>query len=189
MPLTALNVEHAKPKSKPYTLADGNGLHLFVTTSGKRLWRFRYRYGGKANMLSFGSFPEVSLASARTKRDEARTLLADGKDPSQRRKLDKLTAAAAANNTFGAIAHELLEGRAQNLASKTMVKNQWMLFTLAAPLNKRPIAEITAAEILVVLKKIELSGLATRRDMRRRRAPTSRDQSRQKHLRFSNIHT
>jgi integrase len=158
MPLTALNVEHAKPKSKPYTIADGGGLHLFVSTRAKRLWRFRYRFGGKANMLSFGSFPEVSLAAARTKREDARTLLADGKDPSHRRKLDKFAAVAAANNTFGAIARELLEGRAQNLASTTMIKNQWMLFTLAAPLNKRPIAEITAAEILAVLKKIELSG-------------------------------
>jgi hypothetical protein len=60
-----LKVEHAKPKAKPYTLADGNGLHLLITANGRKLWRFRYRFGGKANMLSLGSFPEVSFASAR----------------------------------------------------------------------------------------------------------------------------
>ena len=75
MPLTALNVEHAKPKANAYALADGNGLHLLVKTSGRRLWRFRYRFAGRANTLSFGAFPEVSLALARTKRDQVRTLL------------------------------------------------------------------------------------------------------------------
>ncbi len=159
MPLTALKVENAKPKAKRYALADGSGLHLLVTTNGKRLWRFRYRFAGKANMLSFGLFPDVSLASARAKRDEARTMLADGKDPSQQKKLDKLAAAAAANNTFGGIAEEWLEGREENgAAATTMVKNRWMLHALAAPLSKRPIAEITAAEILAVLKKVEKSG-------------------------------
>lgn len=159
MQLTALNVEHAKPKANEYTLADGGGLHLLVTTSGRKLWRFRYRYGGKANMLSFGGFPEVSLASARTKRDDARALLADGKDPSQHRKLEKLAAAAAANNTFGSIVDEWLKGREQTgAAPTTMIKNRWMLHTLAAPLSKRPIAEVTPAEILSILKKVEISG-------------------------------
>ena len=159
MPLTALNVEHAKPKAKAYALADGSGLHLLVKTSGRRLWRFRYRFAGKANTLSFGAFPEVSLASARAKRDQVRTLLADGKDPSQNRKLERLAAAAAANNTFGAIAEEYLLGREQTgAASTTMIKNRWMLHTLAAALSKRSIAEITPAEVLLVLKKVEQSG-------------------------------
>ena len=96
MPLTSLNVEHAKPTEQPFALADGGGLHLLITANGTELWRFRYRFAGKANMLSFGSFPEVSLASARAKREEARALLADGKDPSQQWKLAKLATAAAA---------------------------------------------------------------------------------------------
>ncbi len=159
MPLTAFNVEHAKPKATAYALVDGGGLHLRVTESGRRLWRFRYRFAGKANMLSFGAFPEVSLASARAKRDEARTLLADGRDPSQNRKLERLAAAAAANNTFGAVAEEYLRGREQTgAAATTMIKNRWMLHSLAAALTKRPIADITAAEILLILKKVEISG-------------------------------
>ena len=81
--LTSLSVENAKARATPYKLSDGKGLHLFIQPNGSKLWRFRYRFAGKENMLALGSFPEVSLASARTKRDGARKLVAeDGKDPS-----------------------------------------------------------------------------------------------------------
>ena len=81
------------------------------------------------------------------------------KNPSQHRKLAKIAAATVANNTFGSVAEEYLKGREQNgAAPTTMIKNRWMLHSLAAPLSKRPIAEITAAEILVIPKKVELSG-------------------------------
>ncbi len=159
MVLSSFGIQNARPKEKPYTLADGNGLHLLVKPTGIKLWRFRYRFGGKANMLSFGSYPEVSLASARGKRDNARKLLGEGKDPSQQKKLDKIVAATAANNTFGAIAEEHLKGLEEGgAASTTMTKNRWMLQDLAAPLSKRPIAEVTPAEILSILKKVEKSG-------------------------------
>lgn len=78
--LSSLKIENAKPRDEPYVLTDGNGLHLLITAGGSRLWRLRYRFGGKQNMLSLGAFPEVSLASARAKRDDARKLVADGKD-------------------------------------------------------------------------------------------------------------
>lgn len=93
MVLSSFGIQNAKPKGKPHTLADGNGLHLLVKPSGIKLWRFRYRFASKANMLSFGSYPEVSLASARDKRDDARKLLAAGTDPSQQKKLDKIAEA------------------------------------------------------------------------------------------------
>ncbi|MGB7076034.1 MAG: Arm DNA-binding domain-containing protein, partial [Xanthobacteraceae bacterium] len=159
MALTSLAVENAKPKKKRYTLADGNGLHLLVTTTGGKLWRLRYRFGAKANMLSFGSFPAVSLASARAKRDGARKLLAAGSDPSRQKKLDKIAAANEAKNTFGAIAEEHLGNLVDSgTAESTMTKNRWYLQTLAAPLTHLPITEITSAEILGLLKKIEKSG-------------------------------
>ena len=159
MPLKSLNVENAKAKEKPYTLCDGSGLHLLVTSNGTKLWRFRYRYAGKANMLSFGSFPEVSLAAARAKRDQAREKLTEGKDPSQQRKLAKLAAVVAANNTFGAIAEEHLQVQKESgIAATTLAKNRWMLFNLAAVLTNRPIAEITPAEVLAVLRHVEKSG-------------------------------
>lgn len=159
MVLSTFGIQNAKPKGKRYTLADGNGLHLLVKPTGVKLWRFRYRFGSKANMLSFGSYPEVSLATAREKRDEARKLLAAGSDPSQQKKLDKIAAATAANNTFGAIAEEHLASQKEGgTAETTLIKNRWLLQQLAAPLWDRPIAEITPAEILVILRKVEKSG-------------------------------
>jgi hypothetical protein len=153
MALTLFAVQNAKPKEKPYKLSDGGGLHLLVTRESK-LWRLRYRFGGKENMLSLGTFPEVSIADARAKRDDARKLLAKGEDPSQQRKLDKIAAATAANNTFGVIAEEHLDNlRKAGRAEATIIKHRWFLRDLASPLTKRPIAEITPAEILVILKK------------------------------------
>jgi integrase len=141
-------------------------LHLLVQPNGSKLWRFRYRFGGRANMLTFGAFPTVSLAAARSKRDDARKLLADGTDPSAKRKLDRIAAATTAQNTFGAVAAEYLAHMEANGASEsTLSKNRWMLEDLAAALANRPITEIVAAEILIVLKRIEKSG---RRESARR---------------------
>ena len=84
--LKSLEVENARPRDKPYKLSDGDGLHLVIQPTGSKLWRFRYRFMGKENTLGFGSFPEVTLASARGKRTDARKLLAEGKDPSQQKK-------------------------------------------------------------------------------------------------------
>jgi len=166
MLLTALAIENAKRRSSPYKLADGDGLHLLVTPGGSKLWRFRYRFGGKQLMISFGAFPEVSLATARGKREAARKLIANGKDPSQQKKLDRIVAATAANNTFGAIAEEHLAALKENGAAEaTLNKVRWLLLDLASPLRQRPIAEITPAEILLILKRLEKSG---RRETARR---------------------
>lgn len=166
MKLSLFSIQNAKPREKPYRLTDGNGLSLQVEPSGRKLWRFRYRFAGKANMLSLGMFPDVSLASARAKRDEARSLVADGKDPSQKRKDDRIAHAVAQKNTFGAIAEEHL-GRLEEegAAQATLDKNRWLLTDLASPLRDRPITEITPAEILTLLKRIELTG---RRETARR---------------------
>ena len=71
MPLNSLAVQNAKTRENFYVLTDGNSLHLLIKPNGSKLWRFRYRFGGKQNMLSLGSFPEISLADARAKRDDA----------------------------------------------------------------------------------------------------------------------
>jgi hypothetical protein len=128
--LTALAIENAKSREKPYKLADGNGLNVLISPGGSKLWRFRCRFGGKQLMLSLGGYPETTLASAREKRDAARKLIANGIDPSEQRKLDKLAEAAAADNTFGAIAEEHLKSLQENGAAEaTLTKNRWMLFT------------------------------------------------------------
>ena len=166
MALTSLAIENAKPKERPYKLSDGEGLHLLVQPNGSKLWRFRYQFDLKEKMLSLGTFPDVSLADARAKRTEARRLVAKGIDPSQQKKLDKIANANAANNAFGAIAEEHLANLKESGASaSTLKKNRWLLTDLASPLSKRPITEITPAEILHILKRIEKSG---RRETARR---------------------
>ncbi|MDO2331496.1 Arm DNA-binding domain-containing protein, partial [Escherichia coli] len=90
MLLSDIQIKRAKPKDKPYTLNDGMGLSLLIDTAGSKGWRFRYRFAGKPKMISFGVYGDVSLAQARTKRDEARSLLANGINPSEARKADKI---------------------------------------------------------------------------------------------------
>ncbi len=166
MHLSHFAVTKAKPKEKPYKLADGAGLYLLVEPSGSKLWRFRYRFAGRENMLTFGPYPAVSLSDAREKREEARKLLAAEIDPSAKRKEDKRVAVVQNANTFGAIADEVLSNKEANeAASSTLDKNRWLLKELAAPLADRPISKITAAEILQLLKRIEKSG---RRETARR---------------------
>lgn len=158
--LSALAVENARPRDKDYILTDGNGLHLLVTPQGRKLWRLRYRFGGKQNMLSLGAFPDVLLATARSKRDDAHKLIAEGINPSDHRRREKLVAQVAANNTFGAIAAEYVKRlEEKGAAEATITKNKWMLLDLASPLAKRPISDIAAAEILIILKKYEAAGL------------------------------
>src|ERR1017187_8008824 len=128
MALTKFAIDKAAAKSKPFKLSDGDGLHLLVQPNGSKLWRFRYRFAGRENMLTFGAFPTISLATARTKRDEARRLLADGSDPAVKRKLDKIAAATAAQNTFGAVVTEYLAnmaatGASEKTAPATAAKN------------------------------------------------------------------
>ena len=166
MHLSHFAVTKARPEQKPYKLSDGAGLHLLVEPNGSKLWRFRYRFAGRENMLTFGAYPIVSLADARQKRDEARKLLAAGVDLSAKRKQDKAAGATATANTFGTIADEVLAYKEANeAASSTMDKNRWLLKNLAEPLTNRPISQITAAEILQLLKRIETSG---RRESARR---------------------
>ncbi len=166
MRLSNFAITKARPKEKPYKLSDGAGLHLLVEKSGSKLWRFRYRFAGRENMLTFGAYPTISLAEARAKREDARKQLAAGIDPSATRKQEKLGVTTTASNTFGAIVEELLARKEANeAAGSTLSKNRWLLQDLAAPLSKRPISEITAAEILQLLKRIETSG---RRETARR---------------------
>jgi integrase len=157
--LTVFAIEKTKPRHKPFLLTDGNGLHLLINPNGSKLWRFRYRFGGKQNLLSLGSFPEISLAEAREKRDAARKLVAQGTDPSQHRKDGKRAATTAAQNTFGAMAKEYIETlEARNSAPITIAKNRWLLQDLAKPLTDKAITKVTPADILDILKRLEKSG-------------------------------
>lgn len=157
--LSQLAIVKARPKERPYKLSDGGGLHLLVKPNGRKLWRFRYRFMAVEKMLALGAYPDVSLASARKRRDDAKKLLAEGQDPSEQKKLDKVAAETVARNTFGAVAADYIEKLiAEGAAASTVKKNRWLLEDLAAPLSKRPISAITPAEVLVLLQRIEKTG-------------------------------
>ena len=157
--LTQFVLTNAKPKAKPYKLSDGDGLSLLVESNGSTLWRFRYFFGGKEKMLTFGAFPEVSLAEAREKRHDARKLLAQGVNPSEKRKADKAGAVLTARNTFKTVADEYQARLKQEGRSEaTLAKNKWLLDDLASPLANRPLTDITSAEILDLLQRIERTG-------------------------------
>lgn len=168
MKLSDLKCRNAKATGVPYKFADGQGLYLLVTATGARHWRMDYRFGGKRLTMSFGRYPETSLLEARQKREEARQLLRHGIDPMAERKATKAQAEVAMANTFGLIADELLAKlEREKKAAVTVAKRRWLLKELAAPLEWRPVSEITAVEILTVLRTVELKGhLETARRLR-----------------------
>lgn len=156
--LTDAKLRNLKPKSKLYRVADGGGLNIEVQPTGARYWRYRYRFAGKQRMLSLGVYPTVSLFEARARREDARKLLLAGTDPSTRRKLDKLTAQMSADTAFEPVAREWLAGRG-NLADTTRVKLHWLLESFAFPwIGTRPVGDITAPELLAMLRRIESLG-------------------------------
>lgn len=156
--LTANAVKHARPKDKDYKLSDRDGFYLLVKTTGIRYWRMNYRFGGQQRTLSFGRWPEILLGDARELLLEARRKLAKGLDPLEQAKLEKIAKSIAATNTFQAVAEEWLEKiEKEGLAAITLKKARWLLAQTYPALGKRPISEITAHELLLVLKKVEAS--------------------------------
>lgn len=159
MPLNDTSLRKLKSPEKTTRYSDGNGLYLQVTPKGSKLWRMAYRFVDKQKTLSFGKYPEVTLADARKRRDEAKSLLATGVDPSDVARQEKQQKRIAAENTFGAISKELLnklekEGKAET----TLKKKRWMLSLAKRHLNHRTISEITAADILAPLRQVESKG-------------------------------
>lgn len=151
--LTALAVKNAD-NGKHF---DGGGLYLDVKPTG-RYWRMKYRHAGKEKLLAFGVYPEVTLAEARARRDQARGLLRDGRDPSAEKQTEKRRSALVATNTFKAIATEWLEAQRESMAPITYSKAEWMLNMVYGSLGARPIKEIAALDVLAVLRPIEADG-------------------------------
>jgi hypothetical protein len=151
--------QSAKPQGKVSKLSDGGGLQLWVTPDGAKRWRLAYRFGGGQRLLAIGVYPAVGLKEARAARESAKRLLASGVDPSDAKKQAKIDKANAAENTFAVIATELVEKkRREGKAGVTLGKTEW-LFNLASPvLGGRPVREITAREILAVLRTVESRG-------------------------------
>src|SRR5665213_102400 len=152
MPLTDAAIRNAKPSTKPIKLSDGGSLYLLIQPHGTKLWRMAYRHAGKQKTLAFGIYPTVTLAEARGRRDDAKKLLAEGIDPLVQQRIEKQT------NTvnFKLVAEELLQKmRREGRASATLAKTRWLLEFAYPSIGARPVAKVTALEVLGVLRKIE----------------------------------
>ena len=159
MPLTDTAIRNAKPAAKPIILSDERGLYLEVAPSGGKWWRLKYRFDGKDKRISLGVYPDVSLKDARLRRDEARKLLADGVNPSAQRKAEKAAKASQSANSFEVVGREWfakfqpqwVEGNADRIIRR-LEKDifPWI--------GSRPIAEITAPELLAVARRVEARG-------------------------------
>ena len=125
--LNDTRIRNAKPGERDTKLTDFDGLYLLVRKNGSKLWRFAYRFGGKQKPIALGAYPTVTLAEARDRREAARKLLADAKDPSLERQLEKI-AKAAGGSSFHEVAEEFLaKQRREGRAEATLGKNRWLL--------------------------------------------------------------
>lgn len=159
MPLSDRAIKNIKPASKPVKHTDGGGLYLHVQTSGSKLWRMAYRMHGKQKTLYIGAYPAISLSEARRRRDEAKQQIADGVDPAEEVRREKIRQQFAAGNTFATIAQELIEkAEAEDRAPSTLKKKRWFLSQLEPSLGRMAISEITATDIIGPLKQIERKG-------------------------------
>ena len=162
MALTDLQVKKAQPKEKPYKLMDGLGLHLQVTKTGGKWWRFKYLFEGKEKLLSLGVYPDISLAEARNRRQDARTLVAKGIDPSSDRKIVKEQKAERSANSFELIAREWHKNQVGNKAwsldhaATIMTRLENDVFPW---IGSKPIVEVTAKEIKAILDRVRSRGV------------------------------
>lgn len=158
-PLSDIQVKNAKTKDKDYKLIDGFGLHLLVTASGGKLWRFQYRFGGKQKLLTLGAYPSVSLADARQRREEAKKLLANGVDPGEVKKAQKAATVAETENSFEIIArewHNKFSGQWSPGHAATIMDR--LTRDVFPWLGDKPIAVIKPVDILAILRRVEGRG-------------------------------
>jgi integrase len=153
--LTDTKIKQAKTATKPYKLFDERGLYLIVTPRGGKWWRFKYRFGGKEKLLALGTYPEAALKDARERRDDARKQVAAGVDPSGERKTAKLiqedSFEQVAREWFGKFSAVWVEEHASTIIRR--LKRDTFPW-----LGARPIGEITAPDLLAVLRRIESRG-------------------------------
>jgi len=157
--LTDTLIKNLKPKDKTYKKSDGYRLYLVVTTEGTKYWRLGYTFAGKDSMLGFGTYPEVSLSEARTKREEAREQIRNNKNPSLERKKEKLALRYKAENTFEAVAkqwverkaHEWTKGHAEDVFRS-------LELNIFPKLGRVPLADINSPMVREVLETVQARG-------------------------------
>lgn len=150
--LTDIQIRRAKAADKDYRITDGGGLHLFVTKAGGKSWRLRYEFAGKEKLLVIGPYPDVSLSEAREARDEAKRVLRSGRDPSIVRRQVRTDA----SNTFEAIArewHGLQVARWAKVHAGDVIRS--LERDVFPDIGSLPVRDITAPDVLAVLRKVE----------------------------------
>jgi integrase len=157
MALTDSAIRALKPRDAAYKVADEKGLYLMVTPAGGKLWKLKFRNGaGIEKKLSLGAYPDLGLKDAREAREQARSALAKGADPAEKKQSDKRAAKINAENTFSAVAKAYIEkNRSDGKADATVIKREWFLGIVERPLGNRPIADIQPYEILDAVRPFE----------------------------------
>jgi len=160
MKLNARQVDTAKAQEKPYKLSDGGGLYLLVNPTGSKYWRLKYRVAGKEKLLSVGVYPDITLADARSKREDAKRIIAAGGDPSQEKQAEKAAKVLAVQNSFESIAIEWHNHKKENW-SQGYAEDilEYLTKDIFPFIGKRAINEIKPAEMLAVLRKMEQRGV------------------------------
>jgi integrase len=159
MPLTNAQVKNAKPANKTYRLFDGGGLYLEVSPKGGKWWRHKYRFDGKEKRVSLGVYPDVPLKEARIRHSDARKLLANGVDPSAHRKVTRAVRKEQLSNSFETIGREWYAKNAHGWADSHGDRVLRRLERDVFPwLGNKPMVDITAADILTTVQRIEARG-------------------------------
>lgn len=160
MPLTKTAIGNAlAAEEKKRRLSDGGGLYLLIQSDGRHRWRFDYRMeDGRRNTLSLGIYPDVTLAIARSRRDQARQLVVSGIDPGEQRKASKAADKERAANRFEAVANRWLKNQQNHLSEATLIKARWLLDFAIAEFGNRPVSEITPPMVLAACRKLESKG-------------------------------
>lgn len=159
MAITETKLRSLRPRASLYRVADSNGLCIEVSPNGTKLWRYRYRFAGKATMVALGAYPNVSLSAARSKRSEARDLLVKGMNPAAHVRAQRSATAERAANSFGAVAAEWFEQNAHRLTPGTLKRDRRVVERDLAPLfGDTPVADLKASELLAALKRIQARG-------------------------------
>ena len=158
--LTDTKLRSLKSTGRLYRIADSQGLAIEVTTAGSKLWRYRYRFDGKATMAALGEYPAVSLMEARSQRDRMRALLKGGTNPALVRRSEKAARIEQVASTFGAVGLELLAKRSrEGLAPQSVRREQRLIEKDLASIRDLPIVEVTALLLLEALRKLEKRGV------------------------------
>jgi integrase len=158
MPLSDTAVRAARPREKPYKLADSGGLFLYVAPKGGKLWRMKYRHAGKEGLLSFGPYPAVSLKAAREKRDEARRQIEGGRNPAIEKRRQEARARLEAATTFKAVADEVIAKAGKEGKAPATLKAARRYLSLLKKLHASPVADIEPIELLEALRPLEAKG-------------------------------